>query len=79
MHKFIEKIKKFEIKPFIVDNFLNKKKIQLFQKIYDELLVEMVFKWKLADLLVFDRTSLHCASKNINKKKLGFISSTKER
>ena len=40
--------------------------------------VEMVFKWKLGDLLVFDRTNLHCSSKNINKKKLGFTSSTKK-
>ena len=38
--------------------------------------VEMVFKWKLGDLLVFDRTNLHCSSKNINHKKLGFTSST---
>ena len=40
--------------------------------------VEMVFKWKLGDLLVFDRTNLHCSSKNINHKKLGFTSSTKK-
>ena len=38
--------------------------------------VEMIFKWKLGDLLVFDRTSLHCSSNNIYKKKLGFTSST---
>ena len=30
--------------------------------------VEMIFKWKLGDLLVFDRTSLHCSSNNIYKK-----------
>ena len=40
--------------------------------------VEMVFKWKLGDLLVFDRTNLHCSSNNINHKKLGFTSSTKK-
>ena len=40
--------------------------------------VEMVFKWKLGDLLVFDRTNLHCSSKNISHKKLGFTSSTKK-
>ncbi len=38
--------------------------------------VEMIFKWKLGDLLVFDRTNLHCSSNNIYKKKLGFTSST---
>ena len=38
--------------------------------------VEMIFKWSLGDLLVFDRSNLHCSSNNINKKKLGFTSST---
>tara|TARA_B100000963_G_scaffold222978_1_gene194366 strand:+ start:505 stop:1203 length:699 start_codon:yes stop_codon:yes gene_type:complete len=40
--------------------------------------VEMIFEWKLGDLLVFDRSNLHCSSKNINKKKLGFTTSTKK-
>ena len=40
--------------------------------------VELIFKWKIGDLLVFDRSNLHCSSKNINKKKLGFTSSTKK-
>ena len=40
--------------------------------------VALVFKWKLGDLLVFDRTSLHCSSSNIEGKKLGFTSSTKK-
>ena len=40
--------------------------------------VELIFKWKLGDLLIFDRTNLHCSSKNINKKKLGFTSLTKK-
>jgi len=41
--------------------------------------VEIIFNWKLGDLLVFDRSNLHCSSKNINKKKLGFTSSTKKK
>jgi hypothetical protein len=40
--------------------------------------VELIFKWKIGDLLIFDRSNLHCSSKNINKKKLGFTSSTKK-
>lgn len=40
--------------------------------------VELMFKWKVGDLLVFDRSHLHCSSSNINKKKLGFTSSTKK-
>ena len=40
--------------------------------------VELIFEWKLGDLLVFDRSNLHCSSVNINKKKIGFTSSTKK-
>ncbi len=40
--------------------------------------VELIFKWKIGDLLIFDRSHLHCSSTNINKKKLGFTSSTKK-
>ena len=38
--------------------------------------VDLVFEWKIGDLLVFDRTALHCSSKNIIEKKLGFTTST---
>ena len=40
--------------------------------------VDLIFKWKIGDLLIFDRSNLHCSSKNINKKKLGFTTSTKK-
>ena len=40
--------------------------------------VELIFNWKLGDLLIFDRSNLHCSSKNIKNKKLGFTSSTKK-
>ena len=40
--------------------------------------VDLIFKWEIGDLLVFDRSHLHCSSKNINIKKLGFTSSTKK-
>ena len=40
--------------------------------------VELIFEWKIGDLLVFDRSHIHCSSKNIDKKKLGFTSSTKK-
>ena len=148
MHKFIDKIKKFESKPFVVKDFLNEKEINSFRKLYEELPVEidnkrqkilkkkwstnfnkelqniyiqklkaiisdfemdnpetknglkslglfqesykpvslhvdtgfnfdkLIFKWTMGDLLVFDRSNLHCSSNNINKKKIGFTSST---
>lgn len=41
--------------------------------------VAMVYKWELGDLLVFDRTNLHCSSSNINKKKIGFTTSTSKK
>ena len=41
MHKFVEKIKKFESKPFVVSNFLNKDEIKSFQNLYEELPVEI--------------------------------------
>ena len=41
MHKFIEKIKKNESKPFVVSNFLNKDEINLFQNLYEELPIEI--------------------------------------
>ena len=39
--------------------------------------VDLIYKWKLGDLLIFDRTNLHCSSSNIKVKKLGFTTSTK--
>ena len=41
--------------------------------------IEMVYRWKLGDLLIFDRTSLHCSSSNLDKKKIGFTTLTKKR
>ena len=41
MHKFVEKIKKFESKPFIVSNFLDKGEINAFQSLYENLPIEI--------------------------------------
>jgi hypothetical protein len=41
--------------------------------------VSLIYKWKLGDLLVFDRSNLHCASSNIKIKKLGFTTLTKKK
>jgi ectoine hydroxylase-related dioxygenase (phytanoyl-CoA dioxygenase family) len=37
-----------------------------------------VYQWKKGDLFVFDRTHLHSASSNINKKKIGLATFTKK-
>jgi len=39
--------------------------------------VDLIYRWKLGDLLIFDRSNLHCSSNNIKNKKLGFTTSTK--
>jgi len=65
----------YDKKPFDKDmhkKFLNHEDINNLKG----LTVEMIYKWKLGDLLVFDRTNLHCSSSNLSKKKIGFTTST---
>ena len=40
--------------------------------------IELVYKWNLGDLLIFDRTNLHCSSSNIKNKKIGLTTFTKK-
>ena len=40
--------------------------------------VEMIYKWKIGDTLIVDRTHIHCASSRINGKKLGLTTFTKK-
>ena len=41
MHKFIEKIKKLEEKPYVIKNFINEKEIENFLKLYEKLPIEI--------------------------------------
>ena len=41
--------------------------------------IEIIYKWKLGDLLVFDRSHLHCSSSNLIEKKIGFTTATIKR
>ena len=41
--------------------------------------IAIIYKWELGDLLIFDRTNLHCSSSNIDKKKIGFTTSTSKK
>ena len=41
MHKFLDKIKSIESKPKIIKEFLNKKEIENFQKLYEKLPIEI--------------------------------------
>ena len=34
--------------------------------------IEMIYKWKIGEILIWDRTQLHCSSSNLKNKKIGF-------
>ena len=34
--------------------------------------IDIVYKWKIGEILVWDRTQLHCSSSNLKNKKIGF-------
>jgi hypothetical protein len=38
--------------------------------------IEMVYKWKVGEILIFDRSQLHCSSSNLKNKKIGFTGLT---
>ena len=40
--------------------------------------IELIYDWKVGEILVMDRTYLHCSSSNINIKKLGLTTFTKK-
>ena len=40
--------------------------------------VEMIYKWKLGESLIMDRSHIHCSSANIKKNKLGLTTFTKK-
>ena len=73
-----EHLKIYDNNPFdeeIHKNFLNHENINNLKG----LVVEKIYKWELGDLLVFDRTNLHCSSSNLKNRKIGFTTSTKKR
>ena len=40
--------------------------------------IEMIYKWKLGETLIIDRSHIHCSSANIKKNKLGLTTFTKK-
>ena len=34
--------------------------------------IDMIYKWKLGEILIWDRNQLHCSSSNLKSKKIGF-------
>ena len=41
--------------------------------------VELIYKWKVGETLIIDRSHIHCSSTNIVKKKLGLTTFTKKK
>ena len=72
-----EHLKMFSDKPFnknYHDKYLKHEDIENLKGLE----VEFVYKWNLGDLLIFDRTHLHCSSCNIKNKKIGIATFTKK-
>ncbi len=70
-----EHIEMYDKKPFDKEmhkKFLEHEEIENLKG----LKVEMIYKWSLGDILIFDRTNLHCSSSNLYGKKIGFTTST---
>ena len=40
--------------------------------------IQIVYKWNIGEVLIFDRTNLHASSCNINKSKIGIATFTKK-
>lgn len=70
-------LKMFSDKSFDVDNYEKYLKHEDIENLKG-LEVEYVYKWKLGDLFIFDRTHLHCSSCNIKNKKIGLATFTKK-
>ncbi len=66
---------KHDFDPEIYKNYLSHEDINNLKGLE----VDLIFKWKAGDMLIFDRSHLHCSSNNIDKKKIGFTSSTKKK
>ena len=64
------------LKIFKGKNFDKKKHIKYLKheniKNLKGLEIDIVYKWKLGEVLIWDRTQLHCSSSNLKNKKIGF-------
>ena len=70
-----EHINLYGKEPFdqtIHENFLKHEEIENLKGLE----VAMIYKWRLGEILIFDRTNLHCSSSNLSQKKIGFTTST---
>ena len=72
-----EHLELYENKPFNkseYDKYLTHEKIENLAGLE----IDIVYKWELGSMLIFDRTRLHCSSSLINGKKIGLTTFTKK-
>ena len=72
-----EHTKMFGQKPFdekIYNKFLSHEKLDNLKGLE----VELIYKWELGSILIFDRSHLHCSSSQIEGKKIGLTTFTKK-
>ena len=71
-----EHLKMYGDKPFdkiIHENYLKHENIENLKGLE----VELIYKWEVGSMLIFDRTHLHCSSSVIEGKKIGIATFTK--
>ena len=71
-----EHLKMYGDKPFdkaIHENYLKHENIDNLKGLE----VELIYKWEVGSMLIFDRTQLHCSSSIIEGKKIGIATFTK--
>ena len=72
-----EHTKMFGQKPFdekIYNKFLSHEKLDNLKGLE----VELIYKWEVGSILIFDRSHLHCSSSQIEGKKIGLTTFTKK-
>ena len=72
-----EHLELYENKPFNkseYDKYLTHEKIENLAGLE----IDIVYKWELGSMLIFDRTRLHCSSSLIDGKKIGLTTFTKK-
>ncbi len=70
-------LKIFGSKPFdekIHENYLQHEKLENLRGLE----VELIYKWEIGSMLIFDRSHLHCSSSVIEGKKIGIATFTKK-
>ena len=72
-----EHLQLFKNKPFNQEEYEKYLKHEKIENL-SGLEIDIVYEWEIGSILIFDRTRLHCASSNIDGKKIGLTTFTKK-